>query len=95
MICTQPSRQTIDSNEWVRIPPIRDLIAMHEAVIAPLRPAPVIAVSLNTYDLSDAAAKDAIARAQEESGLPATDPVRYDPAPIVEAVDTFHRARAG
>ncbi|MBI2796940.1 MAG: DUF1611 domain-containing protein [Gemmatimonadetes bacterium] len=95
VLCTQPSRQTVDSNEWVRIPPIRDLIALHEAVIAPLRPAPVIALSLNTFDLSDAAARDAIARAADESGLPATDPVRYDPAPIVEAVDAFHRARTG
>ena len=95
VLCTQPSRQTVDSNDWVRIPPLKDLIALHEAVIAPLRPAPVIALSLNTYDLSDAAAQDAIRRAQDETGLPATDPVRYDPAPIVEAVDDFHRKRTG
>ena len=95
VMCTQPSRQTVDSNEWVRIPPLKDLIALHEAVIAPLRPAPVIALSLNTYDLSDAAAKDAIQRAHDETGLPATDPVRYDPEPIVEAVDAFHRERVG
>ena len=95
VMCTQPSRQTVDSNEWVRIPPIKDLIALHEAVIAPLRPAPVIAVSLNTYDLSEAAALDAIKRAEDETGLPATDPVRFDPAPLVEAVDAFHRGRVG
>ena len=93
VLCTQPSRLTIDSNDWVAIPPIRDLIALHEAVIAPLRPAKVIGISLNTYDLSDAAARDAIARASADSGLPATDPVRYDPAPLVDAVDTFHRTR--
>ena len=55
----------------------------------------MIAVSLNTYDLSEAAALDAIKRAEDETGLPATDPVRFDPAPLVEAVDAFHRGRVG
>ena len=93
ILCTQPSRQTIDSNDWVRIPPLKDLIEIHEMSMRYLRPAPVIAVSLNTYDLSDAAAKDAIKRAQDETGLPATDPVRYDPKPLVDAVMGFHTAR--
>ncbi len=93
ILCTQPSRQTIDSNDWVRIPPLKDLIEIHEMSMRYLRPAPVIAVSLNTYDLSDAAAKDAIKRAQDETGLPATDPVRYDPKPLVDAVMGFHAAR--
>ena len=59
----------------------------------PFRPAKVIGISLNTYDLSDAAARDAIARASDETGLAATDPVRYDPTPLVDAVDAFHRER--
>ena len=93
VLCTQPSRGSIDSNDWVRIPSIPQLIALHESIMQPLRPAAVIGISLNTYDLSDAAARDAIARASGETGLPATDPVRYDPTPLVDAVDTFHRQR--
>ena len=53
----------------------------------------MIAVALNTYDLSDAEARAAIDRVSRETKLPATDPVRYDPAPIVDAIDTFHRQR--
>ncbi len=93
ILCTQPSRQTIDSNDWVRIPSLTELIEMHELVMKYLRPAKVIGISMNTYDLSDAAARDAIKRAQDETGLPATDPVRYDPAPLVDVIDAFHRTR--
>ena len=93
ILCTQPSRPSVDSNDWVRIPPIPDLIRLHESIMEPLRPAKVIGISLNTYDLSDAAARDAIARASDETGLAATDPVRYDPTPLVDAVDAFHRER--
>ncbi|MDB4910406.1 MAG: hypothetical protein JWO39_1229 [Gemmatimonadetes bacterium] len=59
-----------------------------------LRPAPVIAVSLNTYDLSVRAARAAIAKTRRQTGLPTTDPVRFDSEPVVEAIDEFHRKRA-
>lgn len=94
VLCTQPSRTVITNNPWVKIPPLRDVIAIHDTLTRPLRHAPVIAVCLNTYDLSAQAARDAIARARDETGLPATDPVRFDPEPIVQAIDAFHAQRA-
>src|SRR5205823_2680929 len=72
---------------------IAEFIDMQERAAAPLRPAPVIAVALNTFDLSDADARAAIERVSRETDLPATDPVRFDPAPIVDAIDAFHRER--
>ncbi|MEP6472647.1 MAG: DUF1611 domain-containing protein, partial [Gemmatimonadota bacterium] len=45
-----------------------------------------IAISLNTYDLSDAEAHAACEAATRETGLPCTDPVRFDSAPLVDAV---------
>lgn len=93
IMCHQPSRMTINNHPWVKIPPLAEFIEMQERAAAPLRPAPVIAVALNTYDLSDADARAAIDRVMRETDLPATDPVRFDPAPIVEAVDSFHRQR--
>jgi uncharacterized NAD-dependent epimerase/dehydratase family protein len=95
VLCHQPSRTGIARQEWVRIPPLAELVAMHEAAAAPLRPAPVVAIALNTFDLSDAAARAAIAAAERETGLPATDPVRFDPAPLVDAVGAFHDRRVG
>ena len=93
VMCAQPSRTSINNNAWVKIPPLPRMIEMHEQVTAQLRPAPVIAVALNTYDLSDQEARDSIERIADETGLPTTDPVRYDPAPVVEAIEKFHRER--
>jgi len=93
LMCSQPSREAINNNPWVKIPPLKELIRLHEAIVEPLQPAPVIALALNTFDLSDAKARAAIDRASDETGLPATDPVRYDPAPVVEAISAFHRKR--
>ncbi len=93
VMCHQPSRTHINNNPWVKLPPLSDLIELHEALVRHLRPAPVIAVSLNTYDLSERKAKAAIKAIERETGLPTTDPVRFDPAPVVEAIDRFHRKR--
>lgn len=93
VMCAQPSREQINNNSWVRIPPLRDFIRLHEALTQHLRPAPVVAVSLNTTDLSERAALDDIARISDETGLPTTDPVRFDAAPIASAIEAFHEAR--
>jgi uncharacterized NAD-dependent epimerase/dehydratase family protein len=93
VMCAQPSRTAVNKLPWVPIPPLTDMIRWHEMMAAPLRPAPVIAVALNTFDLTDAQAREAIDRTEQETGLPATDPVRFDSAPIAGAIDRFHRAR--
>ena len=46
----------------------------------------VIGICLNTYDMDENAAREAIARASEETGLPATDPVRFESAALVDAI---------
>lgn len=93
VMCAQPSRTVINNHPWVAIPPLPDFIRLQEQAAAPLRPAPVIAVALNTWDLDEAAARAEIARAERETGLPVTDPVRFDPAPIADAIAAFHRDR--
>lgn len=95
IMCHQPTRQTFRHNEWLRIPPLPEIIQLHEAIVAPLRPARTIAVSLNTYDLSDADARRTIDRIAEETGLPTTDPVRFSVGPLVDAIGEFHRKRRG
>lgn len=95
IMCGQPSRTQITNNPWVTIPPLPELIRMHEMVMAPLRPSPVIGVSLNTFDLSDGDARAAIEQTSRETGLPATDPVRFDSTSLVETILAFHYARVG
>jgi uncharacterized NAD-dependent epimerase/dehydratase family protein len=95
LLCAQPTRTAITHNEWVKIPPLAEMVALHEAVAQPLRPAPVIGIALNTFDLDDARAQSAVDDARAETGLPCTDPVRFDAAPLVDAILAFHRARGG
>jgi uncharacterized NAD-dependent epimerase/dehydratase family protein len=55
----------------------------------------VIGIALNTYDLSEAEARAACEEATRDTGLPATDPVRFSPEPLVDAIATVHAAGAG
>ena len=91
--CHQPSRTTFRHNPWLSIPPLPSVIALHEAIANPLRRTKTIGISLNTADLSDRDARAAIDRASDETGLPAVDPVRFDPAPLVDAVIAFDKQR--
>jgi len=93
LLCAQPSRTTVNRNPWVPIPSLSELIRLYEQLAEPLRPAPVIGVALNTYDLSDIDAREAIERAKAETGLPVTDPVRYSMVSLTDAIDAFHRER--
>ena len=53
------------------------MIAVHEALLATVKPAAVIGVALNTRGLSEAQAREEIERARRETGLPADDVVRF------------------
>jgi uncharacterized NAD-dependent epimerase/dehydratase family protein len=49
----------------------------------------VAAIAVNTSDLDEAAAREAIAEAAEDTGLPADDPVRFGAGRLVDAVTTL------
>jgi uncharacterized NAD-dependent epimerase/dehydratase family protein len=68
------------------IPQLADLVRLHEEISLPARRARVVAVALNTRRLDDAGARTAIAAAEDETGLPADDPVRFGAAKLVDAV---------
>ena len=93
ILCAQPSRTAINRCDWVKIPPLVDFITLSENAAMYLRPAPVIAIALNTFDLSEDAALKAIETVQRETGLPTTDSVRFSTAPIVDAIATLHANR--
>ncbi len=75
------------------IPPLRELVELHERIALPVRPARVAAVALNTRALGEEEARAVIAAAEEETGLPADDPVRFGAAKLVDAV--LARRRCG
>jgi uncharacterized NAD-dependent epimerase/dehydratase family protein len=63
-----------------------ELVELHERIALPARPAQVRAIALNTRHLDDAGARAAIASAEEETGLPADDPVRFGAGKLADAV---------
>jgi uncharacterized NAD-dependent epimerase/dehydratase family protein len=85
ILCHQPTRTTI-RNYGVPIPPLKDLARLYERAIEGIRTIPVAGIALNTFDLEEGAARRAIEDAERETGLPATDPVRFGAAPLVRAI---------
>jgi D-glutamate N-acetyltransferase len=68
------------------IPPLNELIAAYESAAAPVRPARVGAIALNTSDLDEDSARAAIAEAERETGLVADDVVRFGAQRVLQAV---------
>jgi len=75
------------------IPPLAELVELHERMALPVRPARVAAVALNTRELSEDDARAEIVAAEAETGLPADDPVRFGAAKLVDAVLASARQR--
>jgi uncharacterized NAD-dependent epimerase/dehydratase family protein len=91
ILCHQSTREYIGDYRqaaWLRIPPLTEYIRLYEAIGSAVHPTKVIGISLNTFDMTDAEARRACEVAAAETGLPATDPVRFDPGPLVDAVIT-------
>ena len=70
----------------LRIPLLPDLISAYEVVTAPVRPARVVAIALNTSDLDDDGARAAVEAAEAETGLTTDDVVRFGPERVLDAV---------
>jgi uncharacterized NAD-dependent epimerase/dehydratase family protein len=68
------------------LPSLSELIDLHERMSLKKRPAKVVAISLNTSTVSEDDARAAIAAAEDETGLPADDPVRFGAEKLLEAV---------
>ena len=67
------------------IPPLRELVELHERLALPVKPARVAAIALNTRNLGEAEARAEIAATEEETGLPADDPVRFGAGKLLDA----------
>jgi uncharacterized NAD-dependent epimerase/dehydratase family protein len=86
VLCHKAGERFVDRDERFPIPALSELVALHERMSLLARPATVAAVALNTRDLDDDEARRAVAAAEEETGLPASDPVRFGAARLVDAL---------
>jgi uncharacterized NAD-dependent epimerase/dehydratase family protein len=90
VLCHQPTRSIV-ARQTVPIPSLAALVEINETAAAWLHPSKVVGVALNTFDLSEADARLAVDRAAEETGLPATDPVRFGVDDLLDALEAFFR----
>jgi uncharacterized NAD-dependent epimerase/dehydratase family protein len=89
ILCHQPTREYLGDYRdasWVKIPPLAEYVRLYEMTGSAVYPTKVIGIALNTFDMDDLSAHTACATAARETGLPATDPVRFDPGPLVDAI---------
>ncbi|MGB3681623.1 MAG: DUF1611 domain-containing protein [Rubrobacteraceae bacterium] len=84
VLCTDASEERI-LGLTPRPEPAR-AIRLYEEVAALVKPAPVVAISVNTKGLDDEAAEEFVSKVSDETGLPAVDPFRGPVAPVLEAV---------
>ena len=59
----------------VVIPPLTEWIRRYEDAVAPLHPGRVVAIAINPAGLSPVQAREAVRRAEDETGLPTADVV--------------------
>lgn len=82
-------QQTLAHIPTVRIPPLREVIALYEAVCAAagaLPAAKVAGIALNCAHLNGEETAHAVAETAAETGLPVCDVVRSGAEPLLEAV---------
>jgi len=87
VLCHRARTTEIEGCPGHVIPPLRELVELHERISLPRRKAVVACVAVNTSAIeSDDAARDEITAAAEKTGLPADDPVRFGSSRLLDAV---------
>ena len=86
VLCHVAGAEEIEDCAGHPIPPLTELIELHERIALPARPAKVAAIALNTRNLDDEAARAEAARVEAETGLPTDDPVRFGAGRLLDAV---------
>jgi uncharacterized NAD-dependent epimerase/dehydratase family protein len=86
-LCHRAGQGEIEGCPGHPIPPLGELVELHERISLPARRAKVVGVAVNTAELeSDDDARAAIAAVAEETRLPTDDPVRFGSALLLDAV---------
>jgi D-glutamate N-acetyltransferase len=94
VLCHEVGRTVVEGDATESpILSLSELVDLHERMSLKLRRAKVAAIALNTSTVSEDEAREAIAAAEEETGLPADDPVRFGAERLLDAVLNHPRQR--
>jgi uncharacterized NAD-dependent epimerase/dehydratase family protein len=89
VLCHRAGSTEIEGSPGHPIPPLRELVELHERIALSRRRAKVVCLALNTADLEeDDRARAAIEAVAAETGLPADDPVRFGAGPLLDSILT-------
>lgn len=87
VLCHKAGSTEIEGSPGHPIPPLSELVRLHEAISLPRRPARVVCIAVNTSEIAtDDEARAAIDEAAAETGLPADDPVRFGGRFLLDAL---------
>ena len=87
VLCHAAGSTEIEGCPGHRIPPLRELVELHERISLPARKAKVACIAVNTAALAeDVDARRAISKIADETGLPTDDPVRFGAQHLLDAL---------
>jgi uncharacterized NAD-dependent epimerase/dehydratase family protein len=87
VLCHAAGREVVHGYESFALPSPPEYVDLHEDLAAPVAETEVVAGALNTSGLADdSAAREAAATFGDAIDAPATDLVRFDADPVLEAV---------
>jgi len=92
ILCHQPSRKFFSDYE-VRIPSVCEAIRVHDVLSGVLKPAPTIGIALNCFDLNEEETLAEIEKTERETGIPATDCIKFGAGKLVDAM--LERIKSG
>jgi len=90
ILCHFPGREKI-KNYQIKIPPLPEVVKLHEEIAQPIKPSRVVGISLNTQELTEEEAKKQIEKTEEETNLPTVDPVRFGCKRLIGALEFLKR----
>ncbi len=76
-------------------PSLKRMIQINEDTVSwvrPERPCKIVGLALMTHHLSEQEARDALKQAEDETGLPATDVVRFGAGVLMDALSRYFGA---
>ena len=89
IFCHKPGTTEIEGYQHCLYPPMNRMIQLNEDPVSwvrPERPCKVVGLALMTLHLGEQEAQDAVKQVEDETGLPATDVLRYGAGVLMDAL---------
>jgi uncharacterized NAD-dependent epimerase/dehydratase family protein len=89
IFCHKAGATAIEGYTYCPLPSLNRMIQLNEDTISwvrPERPCKVVGLALVTHGLSEQEARDALKQAEDETGLPATDVLRFGAGNLMDAL---------